>query len=245
MIRISLPSIDNIRDFGETLNKDGKKIKSGYLIRSAKLADARDTDLIQLNLKHRLDTVIDLRTYAEIEEVPDHCGQLNYAHVPIIERFREGVTHEKKKHSHELPDMAEIYEDIVTRDDYVAGLSRVMNYILDFDYEKGSVLWHCSEGKDRCGIVSMLVLKALDVDEETILADYLETNTTNLPKAQEVYDRIMERGDKEIAEAAYAAFIADEKYLKAAMSHVDDDYLTGTLKIDPEKIRKFKEKILV
>ena len=42
--------------------------------------------------------------------------------------------------------------------------------------EGRSVLWHCTDGKDRTGVASMLILAALGADRRTILEDYLLTN---------------------------------------------------------------------
>ena len=41
------------------------------------------------------------------------------------------------------------------------------------DQEEGAILWHCSEGKDRTGLASLLILHALGVPPETIMEDYL------------------------------------------------------------------------
>ncbi|MDO4740256.1 MAG: tyrosine-protein phosphatase, partial [Eubacteriales bacterium] len=40
----------------------------------------------------------------------------------------------------------------------------------------GSVLWHCTGGKDRAGLTAAILLSILGVDEETILADFTLTN---------------------------------------------------------------------
>ena len=45
-----------------------------------------------------------------------------------------------------------------------------------FSGDNEAVLWHCSAGKDRVGIVSMLILLALGVKEEVIVEDFLATN---------------------------------------------------------------------
>lgn len=43
--------------------------------------------------------------------------------------------------------------------------------------EGSSVLWHCTNGKDRTGVAAMLLLGVLNVDEETIMDDFMLTNT--------------------------------------------------------------------
>ena len=42
--------------------------------------------------------------------------------------------------------------------------------------EGSAVLWHCTNGKDRTGVAAMLLLGVLNVDEETIMEDYMLTN---------------------------------------------------------------------
>lgn len=39
-----------------------------------------------------------------------------------------------------------------------------------------ALVYHCSAGKDRTGMVSALILMALGVDDDTIARDYLLTN---------------------------------------------------------------------
>ena len=50
---------------------------------------------------------------------------------------------------------------------------------MEHDFSKGCVLWHCTEGKDRCGLLSAVLLLALGVERSTILEDYLLTNHVN------------------------------------------------------------------
>ncbi|MBQ2505042.1 MAG: tyrosine-protein phosphatase, partial [Erysipelotrichaceae bacterium] len=108
-----------------------------------------------------------------------------------------------------------------------------------------AVLWHCSEGKDRCGMVSVLVLKMLGVDEETIRSYYLFTNKVNVPKAKALYERLKNEVGEEIAMAAYKAFVADEEYLDAALDNMGDDFIEKTLGITHDRVEEFKRNILI
>ncbi|MBQ9425109.1 MAG: tyrosine-protein phosphatase [Erysipelotrichaceae bacterium] len=244
MINITLPSVVNIRDFGGTVNKEGRTIRRNCMIRSGFLINASEEDISYLQREHNLKKVIDLRTFSEIEEAPDQTGTLEYIHVPIIRDFRDGITHENRE-SRKFPDLADTYRDMVCKEEYVEGLRNVLNEILDHDYDSGAVLWHCSEGKDRCGLISALVMMILDVDEKTIREDYLETNKTSIPKAETIYKRIAESGDEEIAKSVYKALIADERYLNTALNSMTDNYLEDVLKLDKNKIEKFRNRILI
>lgn len=245
MIEINLPSISNIRDFGETVTADGRRIARNRLIRSAKLTKAEKQDLSYLKKKHNLDTVIDLRTFRECEEAPDICGDLKYLHMPIIETFRDGVTHEKKKEVRKFPEMTDIYIDIVSDPKHIENMSGILHAIMKRGSEEGAVLWHCSEGKDRCGLISALVLRILGVSDDVILKDYLETNKVNLPKAEALYKKILSSAGEEVARGVYQAYIADEKYLKAAFNQMGDNFIEDKLKIDRETIEEFRNRVLI
>ena len=39
----------------------------------------------------------------------------------------------------------------------------------------GAVVFHCTAGKDRTGVVSAILLKKLGFDNQTIIDDYMET----------------------------------------------------------------------
>ncbi len=43
------------------------------------------------------------------------------------------------------------------------------------DAPAGGVLFHCAAGRDRTGLIAMLLLSAVDVEPESIVTDYLET----------------------------------------------------------------------
>ena len=245
MIEITLDSIRNIRDLGDTITKDGRKIRRNRLIRSAHLGRLSEEDLKYLKKNHHLDTVIDLRTYRETSEVPDQYYDLKYLHLPIVKNFEDGITHEKKE-VRRFPDLTDTYIELVCREDYLNGFRDVLNAILDRDEKQGAVLWHCSEGKDRCGMTSVMVEMLLGVDEKTIREDYLFTNKVNKAKAEKIYQKVFEEtGSEEVAASVYRAFIADEKYLDAALNNMGENFFEKKLKLDPKKIEKFKERNLI
>ena len=242
-----ITTIRNLRDLGGIKNKEGKTIRNNCLFRSAYFNRASKQDTDTLYDKYNLHTIIDLRTYAEAAEKPDLNGKIDYIHMPVIESFLDGVTHEEgeEQKAHNYPEMSKMYRLIVTSDRQKENFAKILNFIMDNDFEKGGLLWHCSEGKDRCGLVTTLVLTALDVDKETIAEDYLLTNKYNSGKAQSMYEYVLSLADEAAARHVYNAFVADEKYLNSAFEAMGDDYLYSELKLDKDKVRKFKEKVLI
>ena len=243
-----IKTIRNLRDLGGTINKEGKTIKDRCLFRSAYFNRASKEDTDTLYDKYNLHTIIDLRTFEEVKEKPDLNGKINYIHMPVLEAFMDGVTHEEneEKKARNFPEMSQMYRLIVTGERQKENFRKILNFIMDNDFESGGLLWHCSEGKDRCGLVTTLVLMALDVDKETIVEDYLLTNKYNADKANSMYDYVLSKsGDEKLAQHIYNAFVADEKYLNSAFEAMGDDYLYEVLKLDKDKVKRFKEKVLI
>ena len=231
--------IQNKRDLGGLKTRDGKTIRTGMLVRSALLAQAEEQDL------DGVATIIDLRTIAERDEMPDQACGREYLPIPIFEKVNEsidGVSHEKKEEQSLIPDMAVLYGIMMKQ--YADSFRRVLTAVLEHDYSKGAVLWHCSEGKDRCGMTAALVLEALGVDRDTIMEDYLKTNLVNLPKAEAIREKLQATHGQEMADGAYQAYIADEKYLRAAWEEMSNDYITGRLGIPEETLEAFRKTIL-
>ena len=244
MIPIALANIRNIRDLGGTVTADGRAIRPGCLIRSAHLGGASQEDLNFLRREHRLRTVVDLRTPMEREEAPDRAEGLEYLPLPVIEDLRAGITHEKKAENEAFPEMTFLYTMMMSRKENQAGFARALRAIFTHDYESGSVLWHCTEGKDRCGMVTALTLEALGVSRDAILADYLLTNRVSLVRARAVYEKLLPLRGEAFAGSVYRAYIVDESYLRAAWEAMGEYYLTGVLGIFPEEIARFREKVL-
>lgn len=239
-----LTTIRNIRDLGGMTTADGRTIRPRHLIRSAHLGSASEEELALLRREHSLQAVLDLRTDQERLEKPDRAEGFTYFAIPVIDDLRAGITHEKGVEEKEFPDMAFLYRLMVTRPATQTGFARVLHQIFTWDYSQGAILWHCTEGKDRCGMTTALVLEALGVDRDAIMRDYLETNRTSLLRARGVYERLLPLRGEVFARSVYRAYVADERYLRAAWDVMGENYLTDTLRISPAEIDAFRARVL-
>ena len=248
MIPIQLSSIHNIRDLGGTEIGPGVFIRPGCLIRSAHLGYAIQEDVRWLRQEHDLSEIIDLRDTMERYELPDHPYGVPVKRIPILENLQAGITHESREEEEDeddcLPDLARLYRRMMTDPGSITGFRRVLSAIFEHDYRKGAVLWHCTEGKDRCGMTTVLVLTALGADRDLIMEDYLETNRTNLPKARRIYQDLIESRSREYAESVFRAYIADERYLESAWDVMGENYLTEVLGFRERQLRKFRKAVL-
>lgn len=229
-----LQGVPNCRDMGGLVTESGKSIRPNMLIRSAHLVNATPQDTDELTREHRLSMVIDLRTDFGITREPDvRIPGVTYVHAPIFDDSVLGITHDNDKDADlqgyksalNVPPMEDLYRMMVLQEDCRENLGHIMRTIMEHDYETGSVLWHCSEGKDRCGLVSALVLAALRVNAHTIMEDYLLTNLVNKAKAQKYYEEVLaETGSEVIASTIEQAFLAKESYLVAAFGAILESY---------------------
>ena len=228
--------IQNMRDLGGIRTQDGLIIRPHMLIRSAQLAQATKHDL------EHISTVIDLRTPGERKETPDQTCGCQYLPIPLFDDAKAGISHEGGAESQLMPDMAFLYGKLA--DECADAFRRVLTEIMRHDFSRGGVLWHCTEGKDRCGVTTALVLEILGVDRGIILQDYLKTNDVNLPKAAAIRGRLAVSHGEAFAESVYQAYIADERYLNAAWAAMGDRYVQDRLGLDTHTIGAFRRAVL-
>lgn len=215
------------RDLGGIKNKEGKIIKKNYLLRSANLSRINSRTLHRLEKDH-LYKIIDLRTDEEISEKPNKIiAGVQYIQLPIFNEKTVGITREKdieiKEMLHALPDLAGLYKSMVTNEYSVAQLKQIMHEIIDSNGYP--VLFHCSAGKDRTGIVSLLLLSILDVSEDKIIKDYLYDSKKHQLKSLGLYfTLIFMTRDKELASRVRKYYLVDEKYMMTSMQAINEKY---------------------
>lgn len=82
----------------------------------------------------------------------------------------------------EFPDMKDIYIMMIQNKFCNQQITKAVREVMTT--ENGSVLWHCTEGKDRCGLLSAIILFLLDVSEEDVMEDYLKTNKAAIRRVE-------------------------------------------------------------
>ena len=239
-------------DLGGIQNRDGFSIKPLYLIRSrnlSKLNHRERNDLLWLAPKK----VIDLRTEEEITKHPDKLSSdVKYVHIPIFKDSTFGITHEGKRSMRtalrNMPDMEKLYRTMVT-DEYCIGKFQKIIYEI-IESEEIPVLFHCTGGRDRTGVVTMLLLSILDVSEEDIVRNYMEAHEKNKVRSGfACFITLCVAKDKEIAKRMKRRMDGDPAFLIAAMNAIKerygsiDVYIRGALGVSDEMKEAFKVKI--
>lgn len=251
MGHIKLEKLDNVRDLGGILTKDGRRIKENRLIRSETLYKASEKDIHILRDKHNLKTIVDFRTVIEAEQKPDPIiDGVKYIFNPIITESVMGITREKSRlidvpkryegmDGDPIEYMKDMYRQIAFDDLGKKNYAEFLNILLN--QQEGAVLWHCSAGKDRVGVGTALILSALDVSKETIISDYLKTSYyfRHQNKKLETLLKIGVR-DKNVRNYVLALMDVKREFIMTVFDEIDkiggmDKYLEDTMGLTEEK----------
>lgn len=115
-----------------------------------------------------------------------------------------------------------------------------------------SVLFHCTAGKDRTGVIAMLMLHILGVHKEEIFNDYLLTNKITKWEANKYYLLILLlKHDRIAAQKLRKAYLADASYLQSVYDIAKkecgslDTFIHDRFHVTDEMIDEFKGYALV
>ena len=169
----------NFRELGGYEADEGKHVKWGQIWRgipTCKLtgeADRAKLDALGLRL------ILDLRSVEEAKKEPDYvpdgarlvqiCGLCAEDGHEIA--FAPGDIDRLMASAPEGCDVPRVlYRRMLTGNKAFKELFRAL------EAGETPILFHCSAGKDRTGVAAMLILLALGASDETICADYAQTN---------------------------------------------------------------------
>ena len=181
---IHLKGTSNTRDIGGYETSDGRTLRWRQIIRSDNLSRLTARDFQKLE-EMGLKTIIDLRTERENEQGPTEWQGENppdIYHFPIgradndwFNKQRKMLKSNRFTERQSMEHMVNGYRMIA--DEGLPSYQELMALVLD--ESNWPILIHCNAGKDRAGIATMLILEALGVDRETIMEDFLLTNTVS------------------------------------------------------------------
>lgn len=259
--RIKLKTLKNTRDLGGFVGADNRKIKTGRLIRSGQLGKASTEDISVLTGRYNLKTIVDLRMDAEVKELPDKKPDgVNYIHFPLLDNSFLGIARDEYslqswfkvfENSSLSPEklFGEMYVKILMSDRVVPMVSEFFDLLIN--QKEGSVLWHCSAGKDRVGVVTALVLSALGVDRETIIEDYLMTERFSMAENLKAHIFLpLKVKDAKVRKCIYVLLGVRREYMENIFNIIDRDYgstekfLEERFGVDSVKINELRKNYL-
>lgn len=169
VIRLPLKNAYNVRDLGGYACSDGGMTCWRRIIRGDDLPSL-DAGDIQFLLDYGVRTVIDLRSPLECEEHPDPFRSISEVHY-VYQPLGQDVVDDVNRVVADYPGMAleRFYRSILEN----CGDSLRVIFETIARAQEGAVLFHCKIGKDRTGVVAALLLAAVGVSTEDIIANYM------------------------------------------------------------------------
>jgi len=170
---ITFENIPNFRDLGGYTARGGKKVASGRLYRSGMLLDMTPADKARLKNDIRLKTVIDLTTPDEPKKTRENrlleeigVKYFNIPFRPDVPNYYQVEMAMYVNHS----TMGAVYLERMRHSGFGRKLIGALEMIADPAYHP--LDFHCSQGKDRTGILAAVLLSLLGVAEKNIIYDY-------------------------------------------------------------------------
>ncbi|MGC8475171.1 MAG: tyrosine-protein phosphatase [Acetobacteraceae bacterium] len=176
-VSIPLAGVSNFRDLGGWPTRAGA-VRAGQVFRAAALAGLTAEDAAVVR-RLGVAVVCDLRGEAEAAAAPFPAGLLPgvaYRPLPIEPSvgasLRDILATRAATGADARALMREAY--VAYAADWAHRYRAIFELLVAPD--AGSLLFHCSAGKDRTGFGAALILTALGVGWDAVMADYLATN---------------------------------------------------------------------
>lgn len=253
--------INFINDLGNIKTTDGKMIKKGLLFRSSSLHKIKEKAIRFLKNDIGLKRVFDLRAPDELLDKPDKkIDGVEYIYLAPLSNFENPVVNRKtrksvlkKLRSEEggtKGHLENIYRKLISSPQAIASYKEMMKNIVNNPEE--ITIWHCSQGKDRTGIGSVILLLALGVNKEDIINDYLSFNKSVRKKNFLIYLAVsVLKLNIKMANSLHYLLTAQRSYIEAAFNEISekfgtvDDYLHKALSLSNDDIAKLRKVYLV
>jgi protein-tyrosine phosphatase len=188
--RLNLSGPANFRDLGVYLTKDNRRMKKGLVFRSDHLSclTREDQQTLQ-DLQFKV--VCDFRTTREQQRAPDLLptdGSIRLLSLPVkANDFDPSTVMTRLRNGDDAWLTMDFFIDLYRL--YLENFGPVWGRVLGLISSSANLplVFHCTGGKDRTGICAALLLAALGVSEESILADHLLSNRCNAERLQPIY----------------------------------------------------------
>ncbi|MDF1513398.1 MAG: tyrosine-protein phosphatase [Anaerolineae bacterium] len=247
---IPLQGAANFRDLGGYRTGDGRRIKWRLIYRSEALGRLTPADLAYLS-DLGLRTIYDLRTPSEIARVPDRIPETaQWIAMPAQDgdfdkKYITTLLFNRKI----IPaQMAMSYPQQLVKN------ARRFGAILSHFANPNNLpaVFHCTAGKDRAGLTAALLLGALGVPEQTIIADYTLSNLAY----EKLFAIFLENNRTSLGyfgipmKELYPMFIADPAWMEGALTFIKQNYgsfhayLLGPAEMDAVVLNQLRKNLL-
>ena len=256
---VGLTSAHNARQLGGY--RIGKKsVKENLLLRTAKISELSEADSILLCEKYKVQCVYDFRGKEESLSAPDVVpGKARYLSLALSFSGGESQLNVKLESEEQMIGMllkyaehpsvqamcTSMYDLIFFEESSQEVYRRFFADLLTVNPEEGAVLWHCTQGKDRAGCASAMLLAALGAERELIMADFILSKDYYDPMVSQV------KTETEAQKTVINTLIsANPEIFGATLDKVDakygslKNYLTECIGVTPEMMKVLRDRYL-
>jgi protein-tyrosine phosphatase len=242
---LHLATAPNFRDIGGYRTTDGRWVRMGLVYRSDQLDHLSSDDLTMIG-QLASSLVVDLRTEKERRAGPDRLPPGARGLVADVMADSPPDTAAILRSS--APDsgvefLTEASRQFVSLPSAKAAYANLLSQILSAE---DPVVYHCTAGKDRTGWGTAVLLTALGVPRQTVMADYLASNGYLLAKNKALFASM----PPATAAKMEPIMTVRAAYLQAAFDEVDhrygsfDRYLRDGLGVDDRELEKLRARFL-
>ncbi len=231
---ISLEGAFNVRDIGGYPTFQGEMTRRNMFYRADSLSNLSYQDIAVLK-ELGITLQIDLRSSYEVLKSPSKLQGvvgIKYINISLFDNI----------HSSDLEDfpesLSQLYCDML--DNYKDRFKDIIQFMLN---HQGGCVFNCTAGKDRTGVVAMLILSLVGVIEEVILQDYSISESRIIPMIH------LQKAKWNQKEQPFPAYIFASKIeeMETTMAYIKDKYKTtkNYLKdcgLTETEIRQFKKR---
>ena len=256
---IGLTSAHNARQLGG-YQIGNQRIKANLLLRSAKISSLSEEDSMLLCDKYKVQCIYDFRGKEESISAPDVIpGKARYLSLALSFTGDDHKTDTKFENEEQMIGMLLQYADHPSVQAMCTNMYDVIFFeessqevyrqffadLLTVDPRDGAVLWHCTQGKDRAGSASAMLLAALGAERELIMTDFI--------LSKDYYDPIVSRIKTETEsqkKVINTLISANPEIFEATLDKVDAKYgsfrkyLTECIGVTPEMMKLLRDRYL-
>ncbi len=250
---VHLEKVQNLRELGGLPTADGRRVARGRLFRSGSLHEMSEGDRKALEAMG-IRLVIDLRSLFEQQRQSYEWPAGRRVAAPlahdeavaaIFARVQAGTLSES-----DVEDWWHLTGVFDIPVEHRSSMRTIFGSLLEAGPDEG-VLYHCTGGKDRTGVVSAVVLEALGVTRGAILGDFLLSNVDAEARAAEFIGWMrLATGHAMSPETAYWLAGVKGEWLETLLRGIAErygsvaGYLRDELGIGAEELAVLRERYL-
>lgn len=256
---LGLQSVQNARQLGG-YRIGGKTVKRDVLLRSGALSKLSREEAEVLHDRFHVVQVYDFRSDAERQAAPDVLPEgAGYA------EFGTSLSDIRLPDTVKLKDVrsivryllenadapwlreicAQLYDKVLLEETHQQVYRRFFEHLAGLPDDAGAVLWHCTQGKDRAGCASALLLAVLGAGRDLIVQDFALSTVFYAPQAAQLPVRTVEQQN-----VVQTLFSANTRLFEATLDTIDrlygsmDAYLSQCLGVTEAMKQVLRERYL-